>query len=735
MESKTLEDEFNELAIKFIFVYDDEVELSSLLSELNGLNYKFQQIRNSNSVLQLIETLPKISTSCNPNIIVKACCLIKQLITKQKITLQEPASNKVVNWILQCISSTRNVFLCEALDVLTLLFKRNQHAVQQVRFEAFINDKFYLDNSSLFQHADKMLNSADGILTKLIEDNPTENLQKSLALDCTPQEILNTTLSCIESILMHLVEQEACLEISDEDLEQLGQLLIKLLFKLNQEKFSENDYTVIVTLAINCLKFICQNNSDFTTEHVGELLGITKSFMMYSLPDFEHQQPAKIASSQQQIMEPLNIRPNRKAVGIKARKFKVPKKKIEGKGRHYQENIRTYGGAGVTEEPLNVMQLPTFPIYRTSDSDFSDTEHNREFVSRHKQSKLRQSALTLLSIVSSVEKRILFGYWHSLFATEESQSTVNLINSVLKDPSPRCRILALQNIIMLLKNSKPFLIQAENKEKAPTTFTPFSVTLGNMITFTYEKLTQALTKEGDLTVLTQILKCISIFIPVTPFNRLRSGIVTGFAKYVKLLVRHKDPTVKVAALIVMGNLVSIQDFTTEIYELVEIPRSSIEFSLRKIDESIRSAQPDVNDDEITDLEFDEEEDFEPDVPEKTNDASGSAEKMSWLLKTVLENLGVSNGNRKMASPATSVRIECLQVLTALTSHYLLLKDHLPSISIALLLTLKESSPADEKIYASRMLETLGSSMNNYLSQGEFLILKITCKMFIVLLCS
>jgi hypothetical protein len=128
-----------------------------------------------------------------------------------------------------------------------------------------------------------------------------------------------------------------------------------------------------------------------------------------------------------------------------------------------------------------------------------------------------------------------------------------------------------------------------------------------------------------------------------------------------------------------------------------------------------------DDDEIGDLEFDEEEDFELDVVlQKTNNAIETT-KMSWLLKNVLENLGVSNGTIKIPSPATSVRIESLQVLTALTSHYPLLKDHLSSISMALLLTLQDSSPADEKIYASRTLESLGSSMTNYLSQGEFLI--------------
>lgn len=103
----------------------------------------------------------------------------------------------------------------------------------------------------------------------------------------------------------------------------------------------------------------------------------------------------------------------------------------------------------------------------------------------------------------------------------------------------------------------------------------------------YEKITQALIKEGDLTVLAQILKCLAVFIQVTPFHRLADGIVTNFVKFVRLLVRHRNPTIKVGALMVIGHLISIRDMTSEIYELVEIPKSNIKFDRKLIDESIK----------------------------------------------------------------------------------------------------------------------------------------------------
>lgn len=131
MDYSSLDDQFNCLSIKFIFICEDSTELSSLLNELNGLDYK-KQITTS-QLVQFLESLPKIPTTSDPKIIVKALCLIKQLISKQKIHLPENVSNKIILWILKCCDQKLiNLFFCEAFDALTLLFKTNAFAVQQV---------------------------------------------------------------------------------------------------------------------------------------------------------------------------------------------------------------------------------------------------------------------------------------------------------------------------------------------------------------------------------------------------------------------------------------------------------------------------------------------------------------------------------------------------------------------------------------------------------------------------
>lgn len=114
-----------------------------------------------------------------------------------------------------------------------------------------------------------------------------------------------------------------------------------------------------------------------------------------------------------------------------------------------------------------------------------------------------------------------------------------------------------------------------------------------------------------------------------------------------------------------------------------------------------------------------DEEYEEEVTDQESKLSKKVE-MPWLLQIVLENLGItSTGNQIQVSPATSVRTESLLVLSAMTSHYLLVKSNLEFIGKALLNSFKDPVP-DVRLYASRVLDLIGHSMNTYLSsQGEF----------------
>lgn len=210
--------------------------------------------------------------------------------------------------------------------------------------------------------------------------------------------------------------------------------------------------------------------------------------------------------------------------------------------------------------------------FTTSESDASDTETNRATHNREKEAKLRLSALALMSVVAkNVEKRILFGYWHCLFPTDDlTASSTALLNCAVRDTNQRCRITALQAASLILYGTKAFLTQAETTEKAPTAFMPFSIALGNRIRIMYATLTQALSAENSLPVLTQILKCLAVLVQSTSFQKIQKpiGFIRDFVKYIRRLVYHKDATIKVAALIVMEFLIAGGEITNEIAECV-----------------------------------------------------------------------------------------------------------------------------------------------------------------------
>lgn len=203
---------------------------------------------------------------------------------------------------------------------------------------------------------------------------------------------------------------------------------------------------------------------------------------------------------------------------------------------------------------------------------------------REKESKLRLAALNLLSVIGkNVKKKSLFGYWHVLFPTDDlTPTSVGLLNCVLCDPSPRSRLTSLQAASTILYGTKPFLTQAELVDKPPSSFMPFSIALGNRIRVMYATLAKALATENSYTVLPQILKCLAILIQSTTFQRLRKlcAIVCDTISLIKRLVYHKDPTVRVAALIVMEFLIVGNETTSEITEYLGLSKIEIDANRR-----------------------------------------------------------------------------------------------------------------------------------------------------------
>lgn len=535
------------------------------------------------------------------------------------------------------------------------------------------------------QFVSEILSTCDDYMQIVNQSSEPGSHQKFIDADITPQELQKSSLSCFEAILRQLSSSQQK-NVDDDKISGMGEVIVNSLCSTEKQFNFEIETLPIVVLKVSCLKSIVHLSQKFTLKFIGELIGICKSFSLILSCDETVKRPVKLYPSQHSIVD-TNDRSNN------------DNQRQRGK-KNFNKKL--------TNSRNNNESANPFAQYKTSDSEFSDADSMMPNSNRYKLTKLRFNSLSLLlSICWHVDNRTIIGYWQSLMSPDEQSCSV-ISSSFSKDPSPKCRILSLQILICLIKKCRNFLMQADNKDKAPMTFTPFSISLGNTICSLYDHLTQSLSKEGNLTVLAQLLKCISTFVTATPFSRLSQGIVTKFMVQVKRLVQHKDPTIQVASLIVAKNLISIKNITPEIFEIVQIPKNSkIEFDWKKFNGILKS---DVEAEMEGDVEFEEEEDNEDSKVIETK----SDYKMSWLLCIVFEYLGVFNSP---PSTSGSVKIECLQILSQTSVHTTLLRSCMNETSKALVNSL--SSGADEKLYACKSIESIGQSINVYFTEGKF----------------
>uniref|UniRef100_A0A182MKC1 HEAT repeat-containing protein 6 n=1 Tax=Anopheles culicifacies TaxID=139723 RepID=A0A182MKC1_9DIPT len=723
-----LEQEFLQLSTKFLFlncgsqIADYRNEINTLLNELNGLNYRGARISDVRSPVRLVESFVNIPVH-EDTLVVKACFLIKSLVGRQKIALPEPVALGLIVWLRKCLERRFYQVACDVLGTLQLLFCRCSDITQL--FDFFISN--------------------NGILVNVLADPDfrrvePRNVSSALLDQCSSSELYVAAVLCLEAIL--LCCEPLAVEVLETYLTIVGNAVLDLVFKARPESFTELAYYSLATSAVNCLRIIVtlDESNEWTNGQLGRLIGTAKSFIMYGIPDVGKLVPQRVPVSQQGIPEPQHIPISKGGKTAKTRKTRTHHKnkkglsRTSGAGNREKKvpdagdiNRQPYSEASIVLELYSKGQPSTGGCYQTSDSDYSenDASSSRAQMERHRTAKLRQTALVLIGTVAQhVEKRIMFGYWHALFPDEtRTPATVSLLNCLLRDPSPKCRIAAIQATSFLLYKSKPFLIQAESSKKALVSFTPFSVTLGNMVIEMYDMLTQALAAESDLTVLTQLLKGLTVFIQATPFHRLRAGIASRFVKTVRPLVRHRDATIKVAALMVMGFLISVPDLTEEIAGLVGIkklaqtPTGNVARSkpvAKAFDLELNQEENEEEEALDSDPEGDGTSKWEDKQNDSTsleaNDSDNAPENsMSWLVQVTLENLGV-NG---VASTVMPVRMECLQVLCAMTSHYSLLADHLPLVAQALINAFGDPLP-EIKLYAGRLLDLLGHAIHTEL---------------------
>ncbi|KAM7350223.1 HEAT repeat-containing protein 6 [Cochliomyia hominivorax] len=655
---------------------DLEIVLLLENAEKHGFDNKIHQERILDDILKIIISA-NTHTNSDDAIIYGCVVWLTYLQEQQKLLcFNESQFSNLLNWLLDKM-------------------QRNEHNIDIVcRILIAIGNQFALHPTN-----------ADKYFILLIR-----TLLKYVSCKGSSIVILIATLQCVDKILSALKDVKLSEEQSSV-CDDAGQKLLQLHFGDTKFNVEVSNVAVVVLSTLQILQKVVVLNSNFAKRHIAEILGLSKAYFHFGVDGNESSllRPQKVFISQQVLLdsadeiETVINSENSRSCGGKTPKTRKPRAVVK--------NNRSSDYKSINLNPDNRNTTLVCDI-KISDSDVSEPENssNRILYERSKKAKIRLASISLVGTITRIiERKTIFGYWHAFFPNGSGDDIDNLLYIGQHDPNLRCRSAALQVCAHLIYGSRGFLHQAEiNVKRCPTTFIPFSVSLGYMVLAIYKSLSTILSSESSLPVLTQALKCLAVLVQASPFQQFPKGFVQNFVKDVKPLVYHRDAAIQVSALMVLEFLVAMPEITDDIAEAVGLPPDATTKKGTKVQH--------VSNDEIDIVEFEEYVESDEEICEdancatttKTNNIKRNSNNTSWLLRRVLYNL-----IKQEKLLATSVRIESLQVLTVMSSHFVMIKPLLESISHVLQHSLNDALP-DVRLYAARCTDACSYQISRYL---------------------
>ncbi|KAL3272750.1 hypothetical protein HHI36_014211 [Cryptolaemus montrouzieri] len=524
--------------------------------------------------------------------------------------------------------------------------------------------------------------------------------------DISP-EISRYSLQCLESCTK--VKEQ--IDNRDQEkilpyFEKCGDIFLKYL--LHTKNLTNIPELKIIIVCLRGLENIILQYAQYLLNKLGIILGVTKAYMLIGIKNYDFLEPQTLLPSTLSIPEsPANgIREKKGGKISKLRKHRISKREESRKSEEWMKS------PGSNYEPatssLNAScENPTriFPLSQlvTSDSDFSDTDINRDTTAFKLMARVRQMSLSLLlTAAKNTDRSTMFSFWSSFIPENSLSGKHYLTTCILEDSSPKGRTVALNVLLYLLTSSKLYLSQAESSHRS-TSFTPYSVILGYMIIELHRYLSLALS-EKVVPVLQQVLKCYAALVQTSPYHRLNSGLITKVVRSMRQFVQYKDPTIQVGALIVLGCTLASEPVVPETKDLFLKTRQ------KELDGSIEKETKNPSSEE--DFRYAE---FSSD--EEETETGEKHKAIPWILERCLTNLGVKISDKNDSEQAPSnVKLESVQVIAAMCRNYFdcLVHPYLVQIGKALDDCLSDKY-ADLRLHAGRAIDFIGQSMEQYLN--------------------
>ncbi|RVE63858.1 hypothetical protein OJAV_G00140570 [Oryzias javanicus] len=548
-------------------------QLNLLFDQLLSENYNKTLDASVNirpeDVCSLLKHTSYLVPLSQEHLVVKFCQLVHHLLNQLKVIMDENTLNVLLTYTVtalkDCSAWTHSDVL---LALSTVVYSNGPHCQQQVG----------------------CLLSEGGLL-----------LQYS-SLSQQSMELRHVALNCMANICLRIPGQPP---LDDHYRSTCFQVFLKTLVSPKPPDTDELFYCVVIQAALKGLQY-CLSGGKWKFgggEELGSLLAALKRLMFQGapglsvewptvlypapLPQYEGVPSPKPAEPPAPSAPPKNATASGKTSGNKKRKSKGKGKKTqteEGRGDEkdgedketvpaLQRGEEGRGDGETAAKPFPPLFYPSWKL-NSSDSEFSDTEGNAQSKLRLQHIRVRQGALhSILAVVKAVEKRTLYGYWSSFIPDSPTAGPppLTLLTIILKDPSPKVRLCALQVLTAILDGSRQFLAVAEDTASPRTSYTPFSFLLATSVRELHRALSLALLAETSSQTLTQVVKCLAFLVANAPYHRLRPGLLTSLWKQIRLYVRHRDVTVRVSVLTLYGAVVTTQAPLPEVQLLLQQP--------------------------------------------------------------------------------------------------------------------------------------------------------------------
>ncbi|KAI9011420.1 hypothetical protein BC832DRAFT_550660 [Gaertneriomyces semiglobifer] len=221
-----------------------------------------------------------------------------------------------------------------------------------------------------------------------------------------------------------------------------------------------------------------------------------------------------------------------------------------------------------------------------SDSEFSDGEtalsrqRNREY-------RLQINALLCVQALAKAQAKLMYSEWFKFLPDPIDGPSAPSLISVMRDSEyPRVRHAACAALTSFLEGSKQYLSVAEDRP-AKSSFITLSQKLAAQLREIHEGLLDLITQETQPVLISQELKCLSVLIRSTPYDRLSRDFRSECYRVVLSRLRSEDFGITsscldcVSALFDAGlSIETVDAATSPMKILIDFTRSGEHISVR-----------------------------------------------------------------------------------------------------------------------------------------------------------